>query len=282
MAVTQYIGLRYVPLFADPLAWDNTRTYEPLTIVLYQGASYTSRQAVPTGIDISNEDYWALTGNYNAQVEQYRTEVREAVSKVEEIGQQATASATAAKTSETNAGNSASAAATSAANAKASETAAAESATQAANSATAAGTSATNAAGSATQANNSAGAAATSASAAATSATNAEAAAANAVTVYSGIVSNITINAGATHGATLTIPASEVKETEDSAYICMVQFTPSSLSASGNQVIGNGTATKQSDGSIQMNITLTNTASSGSTSGFYSWIVAKRTNTLTE
>lgn len=68
--------MRYVPLFADPLEWDNTRTYEPLTIVLYQGASYTSRQAVPVGIDISNTEFWALTGNYNAQVEQYRLEVQ--------------------------------------------------------------------------------------------------------------------------------------------------------------------------------------------------------------
>ena len=76
MTVTQYIGARYVPLFADPAEWDSTREYEPLTIVLYQGASYTSRQAVPVGVSISNTDYWVLTGNYNAQVEQYRTEVR--------------------------------------------------------------------------------------------------------------------------------------------------------------------------------------------------------------
>lgn len=76
MAVTQYIGARYVPLFADPLQWDNERTYEPLTIVQHQGNSYTSRQAVPTGIDITNESYWALTGNYNAQIEQYRAEVQ--------------------------------------------------------------------------------------------------------------------------------------------------------------------------------------------------------------
>lgn len=76
MSVTQYIGARYVPLFADPAEWDSTKAYEPLTIVLYQGASYTSRQAVPVGANINNTDYWVLTGNYNAQVEQYRTEVR--------------------------------------------------------------------------------------------------------------------------------------------------------------------------------------------------------------
>lgn len=75
MAVTQYIGARYVPLFADPAQWSNDREYEPLTVVLYQGASYTSRQAVPIGIDITNTDFWVLTGNYNAQVEQYRQTV---------------------------------------------------------------------------------------------------------------------------------------------------------------------------------------------------------------
>ncbi len=74
--VTQYVGARYVPLFAEPLEWDKTRTYEPLTIVLHHGASYTSRQYVPVGVEIDNDSFWALTGNYNAQVEQYRQEVK--------------------------------------------------------------------------------------------------------------------------------------------------------------------------------------------------------------
>lgn len=76
MATSQYIGARYVPLFAEPIEWDKTQQYEPLTIVTNNGNSYTSRQFVPTGIDISNESFWALTANYNAQVEQYRKEVK--------------------------------------------------------------------------------------------------------------------------------------------------------------------------------------------------------------
>ena len=75
MATTQYIGARYVPLFAEPIEWDKTKQYEPLTIVTHEGNSYTSRQFVPTGIEITNETFWALTGNYNAQIEQYRKEV---------------------------------------------------------------------------------------------------------------------------------------------------------------------------------------------------------------
>lgn len=73
--VTQYVGARYVPLFANPIEWDSARAYEPLTIVLHKGNSYTSRQSVPTGIDISDDAFWAMTGNYNAQIEQYRSEV---------------------------------------------------------------------------------------------------------------------------------------------------------------------------------------------------------------
>ena len=69
-----YVGHRYVPkIFGE---WDNTRIYEPLSIVQYQGASYTSRQYVPIGVELTNEDFWVVTGNYNAQVEQYRQDVK--------------------------------------------------------------------------------------------------------------------------------------------------------------------------------------------------------------
>ena len=73
--VRQYVGARYVPVFADPLEWSDTIGYEPLTVVLHEGNSYTSRQSVPVGIDIGNATYWAETGNYNAQIEAYRQEV---------------------------------------------------------------------------------------------------------------------------------------------------------------------------------------------------------------
>lgn len=82
MTTQQYIGARYVPIFGrkdeESIEWDNSKPYEPLTIVLHEGNSYTSRQFVPVGIDIKNEDFWALTGNYNAQVEQYRQDTQNA------------------------------------------------------------------------------------------------------------------------------------------------------------------------------------------------------------
>lgn len=83
MAVTQYIGSRYVPLIAGQ--WDNTQAYEALTVVMHEGNSYTSRQPVPIGIDINNEEYWAATGNYNAQVEAYRREVATYSGAIEDL-----------------------------------------------------------------------------------------------------------------------------------------------------------------------------------------------------
>lgn len=81
MATNQYIGARYVPLFADPYDWNDTREYEPLTVVYGNGNSYTSKQYVPKGIPLTDENYWAITGNYNAQIEQYRNETKAVVNK---------------------------------------------------------------------------------------------------------------------------------------------------------------------------------------------------------
>ena len=68
-----YVGHRYVPkIFGE---WDNTKIYEPLSIVQYQGNSFTSRQYVPVGVELTNEEFWVSTGNYNAQIEQYRKDV---------------------------------------------------------------------------------------------------------------------------------------------------------------------------------------------------------------
>lgn len=80
-----YIGARYVPLIMGE--YDAAQTYEPLSVVLYQGASYTSKQAVPNNTPPTNTEFWALTGNYNAQVEQYRTEVNEYKEQVTEAVQ---------------------------------------------------------------------------------------------------------------------------------------------------------------------------------------------------
>ena len=52
----QYIGARYVPKFADPIAWDKNNSYEALTIVTYLNNSYTSKKPVPVGVEITNNE----------------------------------------------------------------------------------------------------------------------------------------------------------------------------------------------------------------------------------
>ena len=79
---SQYVGARYVPKFADPIDWDIEKGYESLTIVTYKGESYTSKCPVPPGIEITNSRYWALTGAYNAQVEEYKEQVKDLSAQV--------------------------------------------------------------------------------------------------------------------------------------------------------------------------------------------------------
>lgn len=89
MAVRQYVGARYVPKFYEfnNGVWQSNTEYEPLTIVQYNGNSYTSKKSVPANIGepSSNSDYWVATGNYNAQVENYRIEVGEYKSEVDDL-----------------------------------------------------------------------------------------------------------------------------------------------------------------------------------------------------
>lgn len=79
--VRQYIGARYVPKFYEnslgTSEWAGGVIYAPLTIVTYNGNSYTSKKLVPANIGdpSSNPTYWAATGLYNAQVEALRQDV---------------------------------------------------------------------------------------------------------------------------------------------------------------------------------------------------------------
>lgn len=72
----QYVGARYVPKIMSE--WDKNIPYEPLSIVTYKGNSFTSKIPVPAKVDIGDETYWVNTGNYNAQIEEYRKEALEA------------------------------------------------------------------------------------------------------------------------------------------------------------------------------------------------------------
>ena len=100
MATTQYIGARYVPLFADPYEWDDAREYEPMTVVYSNGNSYTSKQYVPTGTPLTDENYWVITGNYNSQVEQYRKETKAVSDKYDTVAKNANDALSLAQTNE--------------------------------------------------------------------------------------------------------------------------------------------------------------------------------------
>ena len=51
----QYVG-SYMPTFNGD--WDVTKTYQPLSVVLYDDQLYISKQEVPVGIAITAGDYW--------------------------------------------------------------------------------------------------------------------------------------------------------------------------------------------------------------------------------
>lgn len=65
MANNIYIGMRYVPLFDGP--YNSEKVYEPLTVVEYNNSSYTSKKQVPAGVLPTNTEYWARSGDFNAQ-----------------------------------------------------------------------------------------------------------------------------------------------------------------------------------------------------------------------
>lgn len=74
MATRQYIGARYVPKFYENSAgtaeWRSGVIYEPLTIVTWNGNSYTSKKVVPAtvGDPSGNPEYWVATGVFNEQL----------------------------------------------------------------------------------------------------------------------------------------------------------------------------------------------------------------------
>lgn len=59
--------------FAVPVSWDNSNAYEVNTIVFVGKRAYTAIQNVPTGIAITNTDYWIETGVKDIDVEAIET-----------------------------------------------------------------------------------------------------------------------------------------------------------------------------------------------------------------
>lgn len=79
----QYIGARYVPIiYTNPddgsANWKSGVEYEPLTVVVYDSDSYTSKKAVPVniGAPADNPTYWVKTGDFNASLLALQREVQ--------------------------------------------------------------------------------------------------------------------------------------------------------------------------------------------------------------
>lgn len=66
--MAKFIGNRCIP--TPEGKWDKTKEYIGLSVVLDEktGDSYTSKKVVPAGTELTNKDYWALSGQYNAQM----------------------------------------------------------------------------------------------------------------------------------------------------------------------------------------------------------------------
>lgn len=73
----QYVGARYVPKIMGE--WNKALQYEALSIVTYMGNSFTSKVPVPANVEINNTNYWVNTGNYNAQVSEYKVKVEKEI-----------------------------------------------------------------------------------------------------------------------------------------------------------------------------------------------------------
>ena len=87
---SMYIGARYVPIFADPVEWDNEREYEPLTIVVHNGDMYTSKCYVPKGATLpeypeNQTKYWVRTADYNYQFADLKKTVNDLSRLVEQF-----------------------------------------------------------------------------------------------------------------------------------------------------------------------------------------------------
>lgn len=90
MAVRQYIGARYVPLYVGD--WNNTRNYEPLSIVTdANGNSFTSLKDVPAGTSLNDRDYWIQTSSFSGAVDVLQRRVNTAEDEIDTLQRDVTA-----------------------------------------------------------------------------------------------------------------------------------------------------------------------------------------------
>lgn len=72
----EFINLNTIK-YADPIAWNITTQYESNTVVINpaDGTAYISTQPVPSGVLITNTDYWTPIFNYGESMAELRTQI---------------------------------------------------------------------------------------------------------------------------------------------------------------------------------------------------------------
>lgn len=87
----QYVGARYVPVFADPIEYNPEMTYEQLVIVNYLNQTYVSKKVVPPGNipTYPSTEYWLALGNTNNQYNDVLQDIATLNSSVADVQNQA-------------------------------------------------------------------------------------------------------------------------------------------------------------------------------------------------
>lgn len=87
MSARQYIGARYVPKFSNVNGgvWSNSYTYEAMEIVKHGNDYYISKIPVPLGVDITNQTYWVLTGQYNGAINSLQEQINTINGEISDI-----------------------------------------------------------------------------------------------------------------------------------------------------------------------------------------------------
>lgn len=81
------VGPRSVIVPADPIIWDEGKSYEYLTLVASEdfGQGYVSKRDVPSGTPLTNTEYWAPVANFNAQLAEIQKRLHEIIDNIDNI-----------------------------------------------------------------------------------------------------------------------------------------------------------------------------------------------------
>lgn len=83
----QQTGPRTVIVPADPIIWEDDKSYEYLTLVASTdfGQGYVSKKDVPAGTPLTDTDYWIPVAQYNAQLAQIQRNIADMQQSIDYI-----------------------------------------------------------------------------------------------------------------------------------------------------------------------------------------------------